>query len=248
MTSNYLDQLAFFFFKKILIDVENFDFSSSSNRKMYYTSTNLLNHNYLFGVFNYKIKEEETKITIPLSLKSTIFRELRKDYHSYFFSIPLFECDLSRIENVKYLSKLYTGGKRIFRNTEYYINNGFIIDSNHNILFGWYGNYDITKEDLVSNEIKANKKILKVSPKVLKKEDPLSKLFMTMLPHIKEVNSYWNGFEMDLTNTSIEITEDFSFYDNKIYNMNNYSFDKFNEAANKELRRAIINPDFLLND
>lgn len=248
MTSNYLDQLAFFFFKKILIDVENFDFSSSSNRKMYYTSTNLLNHNYLFGVFNYKIKEEETKITIPLSLKSTIFRELRKDYHSYFFSIPLFECDLSRIENVKYLSKLYTGGKRIFRNTEYYINNGFIIDSNHNILFGWYGNYDITKENLVSNEIKAIKKVLKVSPKVLKKEDPLSKLFMTMLPHIKEVNSYWNGFEMDLTNTSIEITEDFSFYDNKIYNMNNYSFDKFNEAANKELRRAIINPDFLLND
>lgn len=248
MTSNYLDQLAFFFFKKILIDVENFDFSSSSNRKMYYTSTNLLNHNYLFGVFNYKIKEEETKITIPLSLKSTIFRELRKDYHSYFFSIPLFECDLSRIENVKYLSKLYTGGKRIFRNTEYYINNGFIIDSNHNILFGWYGNYDITKENLVSNEIKAIKKVLKVSPKVLKKEDPLSKLFMTMLPRIKEVNSYWNGFEMDLTNTSIEITEDFSFYDNKIYNMNNYSFDKFNEAANKELRRAIINPDFLLND
>ena len=245
MTSNYLDQLAFFFFKKILIDVENFDFSSSSNRKMYYTSTNLLNHNYLFGVFNYKIKKEETKITIPLSLKSTIFRELRKDYHSYIFSIPLFECDLSRIENVKYLSKLYAGGKRIFRNTEYYINNGFIIDSNHNILFGWYGNYDITKKDLVSNEIK---KILKVSPKVLKKEDPLSKLFMTMLPHIKEVNSYWNGFEMDLTNTSIEITEDFSFYDNKIYNMNNYSFDKFNEAANKELRRAIINPDFLLND
>lgn len=245
MTSNYLDQLAFFFFRKILIDVENFDFSSNSNRKMYYTSTNLLNHNYLFGVFNYKIKEEETKITIPLSLKSTIFRELRKDYHSYFFSIPLFECDLSRIENVKYLSRLYAGGKRIFRNTEYYINNGFIIDSNHNILFGWYGNYDITKKDLVSNEIK---KILKVSPKVLKKEDPLSKLFMTMLPRIKEVNSYWNGFKMDLTNTSIEITEDFSFYDNKIYNMNNYSFDKFNEAANKELRRAIINPDFLLND
>lgn len=245
MTSNYLNQLAFFFFKKILTDVENFDFSSSSNRKMYYTSTNLLNHNYLFGVFNYKIKKEETKITIPLSLKSTIFRELRKDYPSYLFSIPLFECDLSRIENVKYLSRLYAGGKRIFRNTEYYINNGFIIDSNHNILFGWYGNYDITKKDLVSNEIK---KILKVSPKVFKKEDPLSKLFMTMLPHIKEVNSYWNGFEMDLTNTSIEITEDFSFYDNKIYNMNNYSFDKFNEAANKELRRAIINPDFLLND
>lgn len=245
MTSNYLNQLAFFFFKKILTDVENFDFSSSSNRKMYYTSTNLLNHNYLFGVFNYKIKKEETKITIPLSLKSTIFRELRNDYPSYLFSIPLFECDLSRIENVKYLSRLYAGGKRIFRNTEYYINNGFIIDSNHNILFGWYGNYDITKKDLVSNEIK---KILKVSPKVFKKEDPLSKLFMTMLPHIKEVNSYWNGFEMDLTNTSIEITEDFSFYDNKIYNMNNYSFDKFNEAANKELRRAIINPDFLLND
>lgn len=245
MTSNYLNQLAFFFFKKILTDVENFDFSSSSNRKMYYTSTNLLNHNYLFGVFNYKIKKEETKITIPLSLKSTIFRELRNDYSSYLFSIPLFECDLSRIENVKYLSRLYAGGKRIFRNTEYYINNGFIIDSNHNILFGWYGNYDITKKDLVSNEIK---KILKVSPKVFKKEDPLSKLFMTMLPHIKEVNSYWNGFEMDLTNTSIEITEDFSFYDNKIYNMNNYSFDKFNEAANKELRRAIINPDFLLND
>lgn len=245
MTSNYLNQLAFFFFKKILTDVENFDFSSSSNRKMYYTSTNLLNHNYLFGVFNYKIKKEETKITIPLSLKSTIFRELRNDYPSYLFSIPLFECDLTRIENVKYLSRLYAGGKRIFRNTEYYINNGFIIDSNHNILFGWYGNYDITKKDLVSNEIK---KILKVSPKVFKKEDPLSKLFMTMLPHIKEVNSYWNGFEMDLTNTSIEITEDFSFYDNKIYNMNNYSFDKFNEAANKELRRAIINPDFLLND
>lgn len=245
MTSNYLNQLAFFFFKNILTDVENFDFSSSSNRKMYYTSTNLLNHNYLFGVFNYKIKKEETKITIPLSLKSTIFRELRNDYPSYLFSIPLFECDLSRIENVKYLSRLYAGGKRIFRNTEYYINNGFIIDSNHNILFGWYGNYDITKKDLVSNEIK---KILKVSPKVFKKEDPLSKLFMTMLPHIKEVNSYWNGFEMDLTNTSIEITEDFSFYDNKIYNMNNYSFDKFNEAANKELRRAIINPDFLLND
>lgn len=245
MTSNYLNQLAFFFFKKILTDVENFDFSSSSNRKMYYTSTNLLNHNYLFGVFNYKIKKEETKITIPLSLKSTIFRELRNDYPSYLFSIPLFECDLSRIENVKYLSRLYAGGKRTFRNTEYYINNGFIIDSNHNILFGWYGNYDITKKDLVSNEIK---KILKVSPKVFKKEDPLSKLFMTMLPHIKEVNSYWNGFEMDLTNTSIEITEDFSFYDNKIYNMNNYSFDKFNEAANKELRRAIINPDFLLND
>lgn len=248
MTSNYLNQLAFFFFKKILTDVENFNFSSSSNREMRHTSTNLLNHNYLFGVFNYKIKKEETKITIPLSLKSTIFRELRKDYHSYFFSIPLFECDLLRIENVKYLSRLYAGGKRIFRNTEYYINNGFIIDSNHNILFGWYGNYDITKEDLVSNEIKAVKKILKVSPKVLKKEDPISKLFMTMLPHIKEVNSYWNGFEMDLTNTSIEITEDFSFYDNKIYNMNNYSFDKFNEAANKELRRAIINPDFLLND
>lgn len=248
MTSNYLNQLAFFFFKKILTDVENFDFSFSSNRKMCYISTNLLNHNYLFGVFNYKIKKEETKITIPLSLKSTIFRELRKDYHSYFFSIPLFECDLSRIENVKYLSKLYVGGKRTFRNTDYYINNGFIIDSNHNILFGWYGNYDITKKDLVSNEVKAVKKILKVSPKVLKKEDPLSKLFMTMLPHIKEVNSYWNNIEIDLTNISIEITEDFGFYDNKIYNMNNYSFDKFNEAANKELRRAIINPDFLLND
>ena len=217
MTSNYLNQLAFFFFKRILTNVENFDFSFSSNREMCYTSTNLLNHNYLFGVFNYKIKKEETKITIPLSLKSTIFRELRKDYHSYFFSIPLFECDLSRIENVKYLSRLYAGGKRIFRNTEYYINNGFIIDSNHNILFGWYGNYDITKKDLVSNEIKAIKKILKVSPKVFKKEDPLSKLFMTMLPHIKEVDSYWNGLEVDLTNTSIEITEDFSFYDNKIY-------------------------------
>lgn len=248
MTSNYLNQLAFFFFKRILTDVENFDFSYSSNRGMCYTSTNLLNHNYLFGVFNYKIKKEETKITIPLSLKSTIFRELRKDYHSYFFSIPLFECDLPRIENVKYLSRLYAGGKRTFRNTEYYINNGFIIDSNHNILFGWYGNYDITKKDLVSNEIKATKKILKVSPKVLKKEDPLSKLFMTMLPHIKEVNSYWDNLELDLTNISIEITEDFSFYDNKIYNMNNYSFDKFNEAANKELRRAIINPDSLLND
>ena len=248
MTSNYLNQLAFFFFKKILTDVENFNFSSSSNREKCYTSTNLLNHNYLFGVFNYKIKKEETKITIPLSLKSTIFRELRKDYPSYFFSIPLFECDLSRIENVKYLSKLYTGGKRIFRNTEYYINNGFIIDSNHNILFGWYGNYDITKKDLVSNEIKTIKKILKVSPKVLKKEDPLSKLFMTMLPHIKEVNSYWDNIEIDLTNISIEITEDFSCYDNKIYKMNNYSFDKFNEAANKELRRAIINPEFLLND
>ena len=248
MTSNYLNQLAFFFFKKILTDVENFNFSSSSNREKCYTSTNLLNHNYLFGVFNYKIKKEETKITIPLSLKSTIFRELRKDYPSYFFSIPLFECDLSRIENVKYLSKLYTGGKRIFRNTEYYINNGFIIDSNHNILFGWYGNYDITKKDLVSNEIKTIKKILKVSPKVLKKEDPLSKLFMTMLPYIKEVNSYWDNIEIDLTNISIEITEDFSFYDNKIYKMNNYSFDKFNEAANKELRRAIINPEFLLND
>ena len=248
MTSNYLNQLAFFFFKKILTDVENFNFSSSSNREKCYTSTNLLNHNYLFGVFNYKIKKEETKITIPLSLKSTIFRELRKDYPPYFFSIPLFECDLSRIENVKYLSKLYTGGKRIFRNTEYYINNGFIIDSNHNILFGWYGNYDITKKDLVSNEIKTIKKILKVSPKVLKKEDPLSKLFMTMLPHIKEVNSYWDNIEIDLTNISIEITEDFSFYDNKIYKMNNYSFDKFNEAANKELRRAIINPEFLLND
>ena len=248
MTSNYLNQLAFFFFKKILTDIENFNFSSSSNREKCYTSTNLLNHNYLFGVFNYKIKKEETKITIPLSLKSTIFRELRKDYPSYFFSIPLFECDLSRIENVKYLSKLYTGGKRIFRNTEYYINNGFIIDSNHNILFGWSGNYDITKKDLVSNEIKTIKKILKVSPKVLKKEDPLSKLFMTMLPHIKEVNSYWDNIEIDLTNISIEITEDFSFYDNKIYKMNNYSFDKFNEAANKELRRAIINPEFLLND
>ena len=248
MTSNYLNQLAFFFFKRILTDVENFNFSSISNREKCYTSTNLLNHNYLFGVFNYKIKKEETKITIPLSLKSTIFRELRKDYPSYFFSIPLFECDLSRIENVKYLSKLYTGGKRIFRNTEYYINNGFIIDSNHNILFGWYGNYDITKKDLVSNEIKTIKKILKVSPKVLKKEDPLSKLFMTMLPHIKEVNSYWDNIEIDLTNISIEITEDFSFYDNKIYKMNNYSFDKFNEAANKELRRAIINPEFLLND
>ena len=71
---------------------------------------------------------------------------------------------------------------------------------------------------------------------------------MTMLPHIKEVNSYWDNLELDLTNISIEITEDFSFYDNKIYNMNNYSFDKFNEAANKELRRAIINPDSLLND
>ena len=248
MTSNYLNQLAFFFFKRILTDVENFDFSFSSNRGMCYTSTNLLNHNYLFGVFNYKIKKEETKITIPLSLKSTIFRELRKDYHSYFFSIPLFECDLSRIENVKYLSRLYTGGKRTFRNTEYYINNGFIIDSNHNILFGWYGNYDITKKDLVSNEVKAVKKILKVSPKVLKKEDPLSKLFMTMLPHIKEVYSYWDNLELDLTNISIEITEDFGFYDNKIYKMNNYSFDKFNEAANKELRRAIINPDSLLND
>ena len=248
MTSNYLNQLAFFFFKRILTDVENFNFSSSSNREKCYTSTNLLNHNYLFGVFNYKIKKEETKITIPLSLKSTIFRELRKDYPSYFFSIPLFECDLPYTENIKYLSKLYAGGKRIFRNTEYYINNGFIIDSNHNILFGWYGNYDITKKDLVSNEIKTIKKILKVSPKVLKKEDPLSKLFMTMLPHIKEVNSYWDNIEIDLTNISIEITEDFSFYDNKIYKMNNYSFDKFNEAANKELRRAIINPEFLLND
>ena len=248
MTSNYLNQIAFFFFKRILTDAENFDFSFSSNGELCYPSTNLLNHNYLFGVFNYKIKKEETKITIPLSLKSTIFRELRKDYHSYFFSIPLFECDLSRIENVKYLSRLYSGGKRVFRNTEYYINNGFIIDSNHNILFGWYGNYDITKKDLVSNEIKAIKKILKVSPKVLKKEDPLSKLFMTMLPHIKEVNSYLGNLELDLTNISIEITEDFSFYDNKIYKMNNYSFDKFNEAANKELRRAIINPDSLLND
>lgn len=248
MTSNYLNQLACFFFKRILTDVENFDFSFSSNREMCYTSTNLLNHNYLFGVFNYKIEKEETKITIPLSLKSTIFRELRKDYPSYFFSIPLFECDLLNTENVKSLSKLYDGGKRIFRNTEYYINNGFIIDSNHNILFGWYGNYDITKKDLVSNEIKAVKKILKVSPKVLKKEDPISKLFMTMLPHIKEVNSYWDNLEIDLTNISIEITEDFDFYDNKIYNMNNYSFDKFNEAANKELRRAIINPDSLLND
>ena len=248
MTSNYLNQLAFFFFKRILTNVENFDFSFNSNREMCYTSTNLLNHNYLFGVFNYEIEKEETKITIPLSLKSIILRELRKDYHSYFFSIPLFECDLSRIENFKYLSRLYAGGKRIFRNTEYYINNGFIIDSNHNILFGWYGNYDITKKDLVSNEIKATKKILKVSPKVLKKEDPLSKLFMTMLPHIKEVNSYWDNLELDLTNISIEITEDFGFYDNKIYNMNNYSFDKFNEAANKELRRAIINPDSLLND
>lgn len=249
MTSNYLNQLAFFFFKRILTDVENFDFSFSSNREKYHTSTNLLNHNYLFGVFNYKIKKEETKITIPLSLKSTIFRELRKDYHSCFFSIPLFECDLSYIENIKYLSKLYAGGKRTFRNTEYYINNGFIIDSNHNILFGWYGNYDITKREyLDSNEVKAVKKILKVSPKVLKKEDPLSKLFMTMLPHIKEVNSYWDNLELDLTNISIEITEDFGFYDNKIYKMNNYSFDKFNEAANKELRRAIINPDSLLND
>ena len=248
MTSNYLNQLAFFFFKRILTDVENFDFSFSSNRERYHTSTNLLNHNYLFGVFKKKKKKEENKITIPLSLKSIILRELRKDYPSYFFSIPLFECDLSYTENIKYLSKLYTGGKRIFRNTEYYINNGFIIDSNHNILFGWYGNYDITKKDLVSNEVKAVKKILKVSPKVLKKEDPLSKLFMTMLPHIKEVNSYWDNLELDLTNISIEITEDFSFYDNKIYNMNNYSFDKFNEAANKELRRAIINPDSLLND
>ena len=249
MTSNYLNQLAFFFFKRILTDVENFDFSFSSDKEKYHTSTNLLNHNYLFGVFNYKIKKEETKITIPLSLKSTIFRELRNDYHSYFFSIPLFECDLLRIENVKYLSRLYAGGKRIFRNTEYYINNGFIIDSNHNILFGWYGNYDITKREyLDSNEVKAVKKILKVSPKVLKKEDPLSKLFMTMLPHIKEVNSYWDNLELDLTNISIEITEDFGFYDNKIYKMNNYSFDKFNEVANKELRRAIINPDSLLND
>ena len=79
MTSNYLNQLAFFFFKRILTDVENFNFSSISNREKCYTSTNLLNHNYLFGVFNYKIKKEETKITIPLSLKSTIFRELRKD-------------------------------------------------------------------------------------------------------------------------------------------------------------------------
>ena len=199
MTSNYLNQIAFFFFKRILTDVENFDFSFSSNREMCYTSTNLLNHNYLFGVFNYKIKKEETKITIPLSLKSIILRELRKDYPSYFFSIPLFECDLSRIENVKYLSRLYAGGKRIFRNTEYYINNGFIIDSNHNILFGWYGNYDITKREyLDSNEVKAVKKILKVSPKVLKKEDPLSKLFMTLLPHIKEVNSYWDNLELDL--------------------------------------------------
>ena len=248
MTSNYLNQLAFFFFKRILTDVENFDFSFSSNREKYHTSTNLLNHNYLFGVFNYKIKKEETKITIPLSLKSTTFRELRKDYHSYFFSIPLFECDLLYTENIKYLSKLYAGGKRIFRNTDHYINNGFIIDSNHNILFGWDVNYDITKKDLVSNEVKAVKKILKVSPKVLKKEDPLSKLFMTMLPHIKEVNSYWDNLELDLTNISIEITEDFGFYDNKIYKMNNYSFDKFNEAANKELRRAIINPDSLLND
>ena len=249
MTSNYLNQLAIFFFKRILTNVENFDFSFSSNGEGYHTSTNLLNHNYLFGVFNYEIEKEETKITIPLSLKSIILRELRKDYPSYFFSIPLFECDLLRIENVKYLSRLYAGGKRIFRNTEYYINNGFIIDSNHNILFGWYGNYDITKREyLVSNEVVAIKKILKVSPKVLKKEDPLSKLFMTMLPHIKEVDSYWTGFEGNLTNISIEITEDFSFYDNKIYKMNNYSFDKFNEAANKELRRAIINPDFLLND
>ena len=249
MTSSYLNQLAVFFFSRILTNVENFDFSFSSNGEMYHTSTNLLNHNYLFGVFNYEIEKEETKITIPLSLKSIILIELRKDYPSYFFSIPLFECDLPYTGNIKYLSKLYAGGKRIFRNTEYYINNGFIIDSDHNILFGWYGNYDITKREyLVSNEVKAIKKILKVSPKVLKKEDPLSKLFMTILPHIKEVNSYWNNIEIDLTNISIEITEDFSFYDNKIYKMNNYSFDKFNEAANKELRRAIINPDFLLND
>lgn len=249
MTYSYLNQIAIFFFKRILTNVENFDFSFSSNEEKCHTSTNLLNHNYLFGVFNYEIEKEETKITIPLSLKSIILRELRKNYPSYFFSIPLFECDLPYTENVKFLSKLYAGGKRKFRNTEYYINNGFIIDSNHNILFGWYGNYDITKRDyLASNEVKAVKKILKVSPKVLKKEDPLSKLFMTMLPHIKEVNSYWNGIEVDLTNISIEITEDFSFYDNKIYKMNNYSFDKFNEAANKELRRAIINSDFLLND
>ena len=48
MTSNYLNQLAFFFFKKILTDVENFNFSSSSNREKCYTSTNLLNHNYLY--------------------------------------------------------------------------------------------------------------------------------------------------------------------------------------------------------
>ena len=100
MTSNYLNQLAFFFFKRILTDVENFDFSFSRDKEKYHTSTNLLNHNYLFGVFNYKIKKEETKITIPLSLKSTIFRELKKDYHSYFFSIPLFECDLLIIDDV----------------------------------------------------------------------------------------------------------------------------------------------------
>ena len=249
MTSNYLNQIATFFFKRILTNVENFDFSFSSDKERYHTSTNLLNHNYLFGVFNYKIEKEETKITIPLSLKSIILGTLRKNYHSYFFSIPLFECDLPYTENIKSLSKLYDGGKRTFRNTEYYINNGFIIDSNHNILFGWYGNYDITKREyLDSNEVKAVKKILKVSPKVLKKEDPLSKLFMTMLPHIKEVYSYWDNLELDLTNISIEITEDFGFYDNKIYKMNNYSFDKFNEAANKELRRAIINPDSLLND
>ena len=97
MTSNYLNQLAFFFFKRILTDVENFDFSFSSNEERYHTSTNLLNHNYLFGVFNYKIKKEETKITIPLSLKSTIFRELRKDYHSYFFSIPLSKMNLASV-------------------------------------------------------------------------------------------------------------------------------------------------------
>ena len=249
MTSNYLNQIAIFFFKRILTNVENFDFSFSSDKERYHTSTNLLNHNYLFGVFNYKIEKEETKITIPLSLKSIILGTLRKNYHSYFFSIPLFECDVLYTENVKSPSKLYDGGKRTFRNTEYYINNGFIIDSNHNILFGWYGNYDITKREyLDSNEVKAVKKILKVSPKVLKKEDPLSKLFMTMLPHIKEVYSYWDNLELDLTNISIEITEDFGFYDNKIYKMNNYSFDKFNEAANKELRRAIINPDSLLND
>ena len=85
MTSSYLNQLAIFFFKRILTNTENFDFSFSSNEERYHTSTNLLNHNYLFGVFNYEIEKEETKITIPLSLKSIILRELRKDYPSYFF-------------------------------------------------------------------------------------------------------------------------------------------------------------------
>ena len=92
MTTSYLNQIAIFFFKRILTNVENFDFSFSSNGEMYHTSTNLLNHNYLFGVFNYEIEKEETKITIPLSFLAFI-----SSYVSIRFPLLSFISNLSSL-------------------------------------------------------------------------------------------------------------------------------------------------------